>query len=96
MDYGPRTYYTYTMISNQARHSQKVGSKLKEKHGTSFFSNINPKKKLSEERVETMLGEFFNRLKNKKTGPMIAEKYGVTIATVYYHARRRDASEFVS
>lgn len=82
-------YYTDPMSFDRARHSQKIGQKLKEKHGTDFFSNINPRRKLSFERVLRMLEEYDNRLTNKKTVSDIAKKYGVTAANVYYHANRR-------
>lgn len=79
-------YYTYYM--DQSLHSQKMGNQLRDRKGTEFFSNINPKKKLSSEQVKAMLEKFKAREQSGATVPAIAEEYKVTPSTVYWHAKR--------
>lgn len=77
------------MSFDRLKHSQKIGSRLKEKRGTAFFAEINPRRKLKPDQIKKMLEEFDNRSETKKTVDMIASKYKITPANVYYHARRR-------
>lgn len=79
------------MNNENSKRSQIIGNLLKEKRGTNYFRDMNPNKKLTEEAVKRMILDFKNRKENGMTVPMIAKKYKVTPANVYYHAKRNGA-----
>lgn len=59
-------------------------NKIKEKYGDNFFSKINIRKKLDTDQIKNILDELKNRTTSIRE---LAKKYGVTPATIYYHAR---------